>query len=213
MCDVTEQSFVELTISRGTIIRLPRASREWSAIHGNDRPFMLYEGEEAHEYVDGHGARYILTSFGRIYSLKKQDFVKSISGEYVPTLFKKLFSAAALNNSYAHFNIDAISPTNYYRQHREERLAYQRAYRDNNLEKVKAIEKRCRANRNARMTEEEKEAAREKKRLQAAARRARIREQKQSEEQQEQQEQQEQDNAEGSPSSSESSSISSESSE
>ena len=64
-------------------------------------------------------------------------------------LFKKLFTADELNNVYAAYNINAISPKQYYHQHREERLAYQKAYRINNLEHVRSIERASKAKHKA----------------------------------------------------------------
>ena len=137
--------YIEVTIGRGTVIRLPTSNQLMHGGNGNGCPLMLYNGEVAREYVDGHGVKYLLTSYGRIYSFKRGDLVKTINGAYVPSIFKALFSKADLSNVYADYNINAISPTRYYHEHREQRLAYQKAYRDNNIERVRAIEKRSKA--------------------------------------------------------------------
>ena len=140
---------------------------------------MLYPDEITHEYIDTKGLRYCISNYCRVYSYKKKAMVKSVPSLYLPTWLKEHFTPEELNNEYTRYNMEVVSPATYYKNHREERIAYQRNYRDSNLEKVRANEKKYRdANREkilerakerreklkATMTEEEKEAAKAKAR-------------------------------------------------
>lgn len=169
------------TCDIGTVItlRLPVVDQRYKLQHAVDKPLMLYPGEVTKEYVDEKGNKYCISNYGRIYSYKKQTIVKTISGVYLTSWFKNNFTEEELNNPYTEFNLKAISPTSYYQRHKAERLAYQKAYRDNNLEKVRANEKKYRdanhdkilerarqrrAERKATLTEEQKEEIRAKNR-------------------------------------------------
>lgn len=172
------ETYTTVEIGSTVTLRLPKIDQRWLMNH-HEEPFILYPGEVAHEYVDNKGLRYCISNYCRVYSYKKKTMVKSIPSLYLPTWIKANFDASELDNEFTEFNLSVISPTNYYKTHREERIAYQKKYRDENLEKVRANEQKYRdANRErlremakarrdkkkAEMTEEEREAARAKAR-------------------------------------------------
>ena len=185
---MTEPTFSLYEVGSVIVLRLPEIDQRYRMIH-HEEPFMLYPGEVVREYVDEKGLRYCISNYCRVWSYKKRCMVKNIPNVYLPTWIKSNFQPEELDNNYTRFNIDVISPTNYYRTHKEERLAYQKSYRDNNLEKVRANEKKYRdANhdrllamakarrdkRRAEMTEEEREAERAKRREYYRQRKERI---------------------------------------
>ena len=147
--------YIENIVGRSTVIRLPVVDRTWTGVHGNDKPFMLYPGEVSKEYVDGHELHYTITNFGRVYSHKRKDFIKGINGIYMPTVFKKLFTDDELTGPFSEYNLHAMSPKSYYQEHKEQRCAYQKAYREANYEKVREGEKRSKAKAKANRTPEE----------------------------------------------------------
>ena len=168
------------TIEVGTTIqlRLPPIDTRWRMNH-NEEPYMLFPGEVTREYSDNKGNSYCISNYCRVYSYKKKNMVKSVPSLYFPTWIRQNFTEEELDNEYTRHNLEAISPNNYYKSHREERLAYQKQYRDSNLEKVRANEKKYReanhdkllemakqrrANKKANMTEEEHEAVKSKAR-------------------------------------------------
>ena len=124
-------------------LRLPQVDAKYRMIH-NEEPMMLYPGERTIEYVDDRSGRYLISNYCRIYSYKKHNLVKSISSIYLPTWLKENFTADELDNEYTKHNLEAVSPVSYYKAHREQRIEYQRKYRTENIDKVRASEKKYR---------------------------------------------------------------------
>ena len=159
-------------------LRLPQVDAKYRMIH-NEEPMMLYPGERMIEYIDDKSGRYLISNYCRIYSYKKHSLVKSISSLYLPTWLKENFNPDELENEYTRYNLEAISPVSYYKAHREQRIEYQRKYRTENIDKVRASEKKYRElnhdklleraklrrnERKANMTEEERNQLRAKAR-------------------------------------------------
>ena len=139
----SNQTYATYEVGSTITLRLPTIDQRYLMNH-HEEPFIHYPGEVVREYTDGKGNRYCISNYCRVYSYKKKNMVKSVPSLYLPSWIKQNFTAEELDNEYTRFNMDAISPTNYYKTHREERLAYQKKYRDDNIEKVRANEKKYR---------------------------------------------------------------------
>ena len=135
--------YTTFIVGRNTEIRLPKIDITWSGIH-NEKPFMLYPGEVCKEYVDDKGNQYFISNYCRVWNYKMKDFMKCISGVYMPKLCRELFSDDELDNEITQYNLTLHKKTkeynrDYYMRNHEARLAYQREY-DKNKRKGKRSE-------------------------------------------------------------------------
>lgn len=148
----TEQTYTTYEVGSTITLRLPPVDQRYLMTH-HEEPFIHYPGEVVREYTDNKGNNYCISNYCRVYSYKKRNMVKSVPSLYLPSWIKQNFEASDLDNEYTQYNMNIISPTNYYKNHREERLAYQKKYRDGNLEKVRANEKKYREANHERLLE------------------------------------------------------------
>ena len=119
---------------------LPDVSYDYRRTHEhyNDMPFMIYPEEVAKRYNNTYRnktSHYWFTSYGRVFNIDTGRFVKTVMNTTVQAVMKRLFTAAEINNKYYEHNM-AKRPNTYYQQHREERLAYQRAYTEAHRDEI-----------------------------------------------------------------------------
>ena len=93
----------------------PAIDTRYRMVHGNDKPFMLYPDEKSADVGD-----YIITSYHRIWSKQREDFIKHIKGIYVPTFIKEHWPEDFETNPYVRANYKNTGNREWYNKNKDE---------------------------------------------------------------------------------------------
>ena len=102
----------------------PKIDTRYRLAHAGDKPFMLYPDEKSIDVGE-----YIITSYNRIWHKKREDFVKTVKGIYVPTFIKTHWPDDYETNPYVKANFKNTPNREWYNRNKDELQAKRSAKR------------------------------------------------------------------------------------
>ena len=109
-------------------LHLPEVDKKYTLMHMADKPFTILPGEVLKEYMDKQGRQYIITNYCRLWSMRYNKFINSISGVNIKKVVLDLFTTEELDNEYSEANINMNYNKALYQRDRLTKIAKQTEY-------------------------------------------------------------------------------------